>query len=195
MARNDPVELDEEAQPNRWPLAIAVSVFLHVVIVCEVIVALWPTGVQAPKPAVSPVAAAPMAPTLPIATPSEPAVTVASVPDPEPPSVGAVPPPPSAARQTAALAPLPADRPRDRLRPPPRREASEQAVSRATAPAHYAPARLAPAHLAPARVATLPPRPITRQRDETAPAYASVGDWVRAMSRMRNGDFAPRRVD
>jgi hypothetical protein len=191
MTRTDPVELDDEAQPNRWPLAIAVSVFLHVVVICEVVVAIWPTGMQAPKPNLSPIAAAPIAPALPIATPSEPAVTVASAPAPEPSSVEPVPPPPAAqpaaARQTAALAPPPSNRPRDRLRPLPRREASEEPVLPATAPAHYAPAR--------PTVVTPPPRPIPRPRDETAPAYASVGDWVRAMSRMRNGDFAPRRVD
>lgn len=174
MAKTTAEELDEEAQPNRWPVAIAVSVLIHVIVICEIAVAVWPT--RSPLPPLVPIAERPNKTPLPepvrFATPEPPPVPLSN-------KVVESGTPPVEAQTAAVTTPTATNLPR-------RNAGASKRPSGADQPAMVS-------HVVPRSSPTA--RTTVRRAEEATPAFDSVGEWFRAMSRMRHGDFAPNRTN
>ena len=215
MARTGPEELDEDSQPNRWPVAIAVSVLIHVIVVCEVAVAVWPH--RSPLSALAPSAGGPGTPqpvavAQPVEPPAPASVAQGTAPPQDAPMAMAAIDAPKRSRTPVVdrpstlpmLEPVEAAKPVDPPALPPvkRERAPDQAVPAAPvvtdAPKRSRPPSVRPvpsayAYAAPPPSWSPPARTAAQRREE--PAFDTVGDWFRAMSRMRHGDFAPQRRD
>lgn len=188
-----PHQFEEVRPPNPWPIAIAVSLAIQAIIVLELLLPYRSHLADHPeRPPMRPTGVYQDAGAAALPTP-RPAITLQDA--------GAAPSPtPSAPIDTLPMLPTrlnttePAPIRNPRIAPAASNPAEPRAAGVPVTPAK--PGRL-PAKTSAEQARVVEPSSSRNSPERTGgdPAFDTVGDWFKAMSRMRHGDFAPRRQE